>query len=375
MLPRDRFPVTDAVVVAENSRLADDDYRVLFGMRTERPVVFLLPGRPSAVSEDRFVPIDFREGVSLKDLWNALRLFLVLRRNRHRITVAHFFSSKLFLLGPPMARLAGVRSIVTITGIGRTFSDRRRRAIAIRFAYLSVFRLSLSLASRVLFQNLGQMDWAGRVTPRHVGKFRYVGSAVDTAASDALTRAHFASEGPLTVVHVTRLLACKGIDDFIGVASSLAGEDVQFLLAGPPAKGEPETLERVLAAHRAGTIRYLGQLDRPELRRVLHQSHVFLFPSYSEGVARAMLEAGAVGLAPVAYDIDANRELVTSEEEGFLVPLHDRQGLTRSVKALLADRMGAFEKGARFRQRVRRDFDIGLYLERVEGVLDELEHP
>ena len=371
---RQPFPVTDAVVVAENSRLADDDYRVLFGLRTTRPTMFLLPEKPSAVPQDRFVAVDFREGVSPKDLWNALQLFLVLRRNRHRIAVVHFFSSKLFLLGPPIARLAGVRSIVTITGIGRTFSDRRRRAVVVRFAYLSALRLSLSLASRALFQNLGQMEWAGIVAAKHTGKFRYVGSAVDTAAATALTRAHF-SGGPLTVLHVARLLACKGIDDFIEVASSLAGEDVQFLLAGPPAKGEPATYERVLAADRAGIIRYLGSLDRQQLAETLSRSHVFLFPSYSEGVARAMLEAGAVGLVPVAYDIDANRELVTREEEGFLLPLHDRQGLTRSIKALSAEPASAFEKGARFRRRVRNDFDIGLYLDRVEGVLHELEQP
>lgn len=107
-----------------NYRLPESDYRVRYAELSDVCDVFLaLPVQPHAFSPDRFVEVGFGEGVEWRDLNHFMHLAIVLFQRRHRLDCVHFFSTKLVLIGPMVARLAGIRSLVTVTGLGRTFSN------------------------------------------------------------------------------------------------------------------------------------------------------------------------------------------------------------------------------------------------------------
>jgi glycosyltransferase involved in cell wall biosynthesis len=56
----------------------------------------------------------------------------------------------------------------------------------------------------------------------------------------------------------------------------------------------------------------LGPLIRQEVKELLIESDVFLFPSYTEGFANAMLEAMASGLPIITTPVGANVDMIES---------------------------------------------------------------
>jgi glycosyltransferase involved in cell wall biosynthesis len=109
------------------------------------------------------------------------------------------------------------------------------------------------------------------------------------------------------------------------------GHDVRLVVAG----GGPlldAVRDRIAACGLEGHASVLGQLDESTLRAVYAGADVFFAPSEIEGIARALYEAMAMGVVPVASDVGGQRELVVPGT-GTLVP--PRPGTVESYLSAL----------------------------------------
>ncbi len=355
----------DELLFVANKRVPPGDYRVQYALQCGAWRVRLgMPGRPEGLPPEQFEPMGFGEGIGIGDIPAFWRLFRHLRRNRRRVLFVQFFSTKLTLLGPLVAKLAGVRSLATVTGFGRVFNDRRRRYRALRPLYRAMLRLSALCCARVLFQNRSDLDQATRWMPRIARRFAYVGSGV---AGRVVPRRDD-RERPLRVLMVARLLPSKGIRDFLEVAERMQGEDVRFVLIGPRSVGCDELHGEVERHAARGVVDYLGELHGGELDRQYGESDVFVLTSHGEGLPRVLLEAGFAGLCPVAYDLNANRDLIR-QGGGFLVPIGDRAAIQRVLSRLMVDRDLLRRNAERFQAHVARGYSMEEFTRRLDGIL------
>ena len=67
-------------------------------------------------------------------------------------------------------------------------------------------------------------------------------------------------------------------------------------------------------------------------------AHVFVLPSYNEGMSVALLEAMASGLAVVVTPTGGTPELVEPEVNGFIFDWADVDGLTTHLRRFAQDR-------------------------------------
>ncbi len=357
------------LLVVVNKALPDNDYRRAFPAlsRAAAEVVFGLPERPPTLEPDRFVCLGFGEGVSRADILDFLDLYRLLRRERGNLDVVHFYSTKLVLLGPLIASMARVPSIVTINGFGRVWNSDAAHHRAMRPLYLMLTRLSARLSRAVLFQNHGDQQFLAAKLPQHAGAFRYVGSGI---AGAPFTGKDF--DAPrLVVTHVARLLPSKGIEDYLEIAAALAGGPFDFRLIGPPSRGQAGTLRAVRAADARGVVRYLGELSPGDTERELRDAHILLFTSHGEGMSRVMLEAGFAGACPVAFDIAANRDLVAADR-GFLVRRGDMESAADILRRLAADRALLKQNAAAYQRHVVAEFSAESFSARLDDVLSEV---
>ena len=85
------------------------------------------------------------------------------------------------------------------------------------------------------------------------------------------------------------------------------------------------------------SIRFLGRLAQADLSRALQQCHVFVFPSYFEGLAQVQIEAVACGLPVIGTESSGCEEIVHHNETGFVLPTGDvdalRAALVRFISA------------------------------------------
>lgn len=348
-----------------NKQIPEGDYRLAYGRQTQVcDVVYALPGKPRSLPQDRFVPMNFREGLRPAYLAEFGRLFAYLRRRRSDIDLVHLYSTNLILLGPLVARLAGVPSMITLTGFGRTFTSAQHKYRLLRPIYWTLLRLAAGLSRATLFQNYADMQTLAERFPKLARRFFYAGSAVSTP----VVQKKAFGQTPLRVVLVARLMPDKGIEDFLHLAESCLADDIKFVLVGPPSLGFDALFARVQDYHRRGIIAYLGELDAQETFAQLAEAHIFFFPSYGEGMARVMLEAGFALACPVAYDIPANRDLI-AEGRGFLLPTGAHGEAASVVRRLAEDRLLLETQARNYQAHIVSNYSMDVFTKRIDDVV------
>jgi len=166
--------------------------------------------------------------------------------------------------------------------------------------------------------------------------------------------------GPLRVAFVGRLVPYKGADMLLEAAAPLirAGKVTVDIIGDGP---EMSNLKKQIDdAQLGGGVTMSGWLhDQREVAPRLARADVFGFPSIREFGGGAVLEAMALGVAPLIVDYAGPSELVT-ERTGFRVPIGPRASVVegfRDILGRLAERPElAREVGERARSRVARHF-------------------
>jgi len=130
-------------------------------------------------------------------------------------------------------------------------------------------------------------------------------------------------------------------------------------------------LRRFVTRHRLHKqVRPLGAVPQERLRELLAAADIFFLPSHNEGIALAIYEAMACGLAIVGADVGGQRELVTPEC-GTLIAhkteLDDVGAYTQELTSLLAQPERCAALGAAARARVDEHFRLD---HMVDGLLD-----
>ncbi len=175
--------------------------------------------------------------------------------------------------------------------------------------------------------------------------------------------------GPVTFILVARLLRDKGIEDYIAAIRLLreGGAQARFLLLGG-LDDNPAGITRaeVEAWVAEGLVEWPGHAD---VRPWLAQAHVFVLPSYREGVPRSTQEAMAMGRAIITTDAPGCRETVEDGVNGFLMPVRDPGALAAAMERFITDPALAAYMGHESRVLAEARFDVHRQNARLLGFL------
>jgi len=149
------------------------------------------------------------------------------------------------------------------------------------------------------------------------------------------------------ILHVGRLSREKNHEALLKSLQQIPG--AYLVLVGD---GElRDTLEQhVQAMGLADRVCFMGEITPEEVRAVMNVCDLFMFPSAFEALGLALIEAMAAGMAIVASDIPACREVL--QNTGVLVS-PTPQELSRAANRFLADTSYAKEMGRRAAERAK----------------------
>lgn len=159
-------------------------------------------------------------------------------------------------------------------------------------------------------------------------------------------------DGPLRLLCVGRLIERKGQNYLIEAVRrlSLAGVDVTLELVGTgDSLDDYQTQVRALEIQ--DRVRFAGYVPRDEIAARYAAAHVFVLPSYNEGMSVATLEAMAAGLAIVVTRTGGTAELVEEGINGLTFEWADTETLTAHLRRLATDRALANRMGVASRTR------------------------
>lgn len=116
---------------------------------------------------------------------------------------------------------------------------------------------------------------------------------------------------PVHLLYAGKLSFAKGVDWLLRSVSDLKTMGVQLHLAGS-GSGEEARICHELAAESDVPVHVHGKLDQQELAGLMRFCHIFILPSFYEGLPLVLLEALASGCRIVTTDLPGCRELLDS---------------------------------------------------------------
>lgn len=171
----------------------------------------------------------------------------------------------------------------------------------------------------------------------------------------------------ILLVAVGNLIPGKGFAHAIKALAQLPKE-VMLVLAG---NGPEQRSLRCLASSLGSGKRLImpGHIQHSEIPLILAACDIFVFPSYSEGMPRAVNEAQAMRLPVVATALDGISEQVVHGETGFLVHPGDTNAIIRSLRTLIENSHIRDRFGRAGRDRVSRLFAFDTVMDQWEQLL------
>jgi glycosyltransferase involved in cell wall biosynthesis len=179
--------------------------------------------------------------------------------------------------------------------------------------------------------------------------------------------------GPLRGCFVGRMVPYKGPDMLLEAATPLLLDGrmtLEMIGDGPML---PELVTRATASGIMHAVRFHGWLPHAAIQDVAALCTTLTFPSIREFGGGVVLEAMAMGLAPVVVDYAGPGELVT-EDTGFKIPLGSRTEIVRvlgtTLERLAGDPAAVARVGARARRRVEALFTWDRKADQIAQVYD-----
>lgn len=164
------------------------------------------------------------------------------------------------------------------------------------------------------------------------------------------------ADGTPVLLWTGRLDPVKGLETLIDAFKPVARETGAHLLLAGTGPIREQLVGRITRVGLKGRVHLLGA--RRDVPALLETADVFVFPSRTEGLPNALLEAMAAGCPIITTDVPGCRDLVRNEQSGLVVPFNDTEALTGAMIRLLCDRAWAARLGERAADDVQRHWHI-----------------
>ena len=299
----------------------------------------------------------------LRTLWQFARLM-----RRHRPSHYLSWTPKPNVYGSLAARMGGVHAAINVSGLGSVFIGDNLLTRVVKLIY----RMAFAGPRTILFQNKTDRDLflaAGLARPDQAVLLPGSGIDLDRFRPAA---PRVADEGVVFLL-IARLLRDKGVQEYVDAARDLRarGLRARFQLLGGVGVANPTAIAREQLQRwiDEGVIEYLGEAD--DVRPFIAAADCIVLPSYREGTARVLLEAGAMARPVVATDVPGCRDPVDHERTGLLCKVRSAQSLAGALATMAAyppERRRAMGEAAR--AKMTAEYDQRLVIERYMAELD-----
>ncbi len=301
--------------------------------------------------------------------WRYLRgLVSLLRENQVDLVQSHLLGANVY------CALAGLlaRVPVVATFHGAVDIGLNERLKALKFAAINIGTDVIVAVSSSLKQ-----DIIGR-TPLRASKTRIIYNGIDTGdfqrdRSDALRQRFGWSSQDIIIGSLGNVRTAKAYDVLLHAAAALEkrSDRYKFVIAG---QGKEGLLDELLVLRQQlgleSSVQFLGFHDDPA--EFLSNLDLFLLSSTSEGFSIATIQAMAASLPVIVTRSGGPEEIVTHDEDGWLVEAGSAEAIVQAIDMLSQDTERCQRLAQNARQHAVANFDIDAMLQGYMSIYDKL---
>ena len=318
----------------------------------------------NSLNKDQFLKLKFigvsSEAVKLSrndfNLFNDLKYFftLILKYRDKNPNIILAYTIKPVIWGGIASRFFKVDFYALITGLGFSFQgDSFRRKLLTKLVVF-LYKVSLKKSQAVIFQNIDNRNTFIEKGIVELDKSYIVnGSGVDIEKFPVVD---FPNRGSINFLCIARLLSEKGLREYASAAKIVKAQypEVQFNLVGL-SDSSPDAISLSEVNNWRDCINYK---ESNNIRLHIESCHVYVLPSYHEGLPRSSLEAMSMGRPIITTDSAGCKETVKDQINGFKVPVKSVDKLVEKMIWFIENNDQIKQMGLESRKIVENKFDI-----------------
>jgi len=139
------------------------------------------------------------------------------------------------------------------------------------------------------------------------------------------------------IVYVGRLSKTKNIELLIIAFSKIKTTNVDLIIAGPDFGMLSELKQLSIKYGIENKVNFTGWISEQEKISLLSEATIFVHPSLEDVFLLSLLEAAAIGIPCVAFDVQSNSEILEDGNTGIIVKEINSNGLAEKLDLLLND--------------------------------------
>ncbi len=187
------------------------------------------------------------------------------------------------------------------------------------------------------------MKHAGIIKDRHKCDVIYSGMDLGKFTSRDETveqeeRKKYTIDDQFTAGMVSKLEPRKNYEDYLKIADYIVNEKgekkIRFLIVG---NGESEQKLKRMAAELGLNEHVVFTGYRSDVERVYSVFDAFVITSLAEGIPQVCVQAAAVGIPVLGYDIDGMSEIIKQDVNGYMSPVREWKTLADHLLEIMHD--------------------------------------
>lgn len=223
--------------------------------------------------------------------------------------------------------------IPMITGLGTGFYGKSFKRKLIKFLLKNFMYLSFLRANRVLFQNKDNANYLIKNNIINSNLHTIIpGSGVDFKL---YPYSKIIQSKPIIFLMIARLVNEKGVKEYYLASKEMKkkfNKNIDFILAGSIEQSIDKISNDLLIKIKNDKfLKFIdtsNNLNIEQINILIKSCHVYVLPSYHEGMPRSVLEAMSIGRPIITTNTSGCKETVVNGKNGFLIDVGNVRELT-----------------------------------------------
>lgn len=307
-----------------------------------------------------------RKITPFQDLAAIIKLYLYLKKEKPFIVHTH--TPKAGMVGMIASKLANVPNrLHTVAGLPLL------EAIGVKRKILDlVEKITYSCATKVYPNAFGLLEIIKKNNYCKTTKLKVLANG----SSNGINTSHFDTklfseaqklelkkkleieENDFVYIFVGRMVKDKGIQELVTAFTQLSTtfSNIKLLLVGPfESELDPLNTGTVFEIVHHKNIRFVGFQN--DVRPYFAISNVLVFPSYREGFPNVVMQAGAMNLPCIVSNINGCNEIITENENGFIIPVKNYEAIKNAMQKFLENKDLQLEMATNARKKIVTNYE------------------
>lgn len=241
----------------------------------------------------------------------------------------------------------------------------------LRLITTKIFTYFKSLNNKFIFQNNEDKKLFEKMLGVNNSFYLIKGSGIDM---NKISYKPIGETESIKFLFAGNLFHTKGVSYFYDAAIKIkdANLNADFYIAGEYINDHPLSIKDSLfkTIVESESIKYLGSWDQKAFIKNLNDYHVFVLPSFGEGIPLAVMEAMASGRALICSDVPGCNSCIIDNKNGYLCQPRSSKSLVQSMQKIIQNKKRISEMGEYSRKMAEKEFRLELIFKKFLGVID-----